>query len=80
MEILHYYYKYDTRFDYLINGPIANIGDFRTSRGVVVAPGCINRKTGFTYSVIDGYDDNIPQLANMPDWLFSIISRDRRRN
>lgn len=75
----HYYYKYDDRFTDIINGPLIKIGDFRTTGGQIVMAGSTNYSTGEMYMVMDGYDNDIPDIRVMPDWIYRIVNSERRR-
>ena len=50
--------------------------DYRTNGGVIVAPGSISYMTGNYYQIIDGYENNIPQIADMPTWLIGLLVKD----
>ena len=71
----HYYFKYAP---YLAN--IGNMNsildkpiDYRTNNGVIVFPGNTSQKTGNQYVIIDGYDNNVPLIADMPGWLIGLL-------
>lgn len=70
----HYYFKYR---QYLQNIPnmIKILGiplDYKTNGGMAVFPGSIS-SSGNIYTVVDGYDNNIPQIAELPSWLLSLL-------
>ena len=74
----HFYFKYH---DYMSKIPNRNkildlSLDFRTNGGVIVSPGSISYITGNYYQIIDGYDNNIPQIADLPPWFLAILVTD----
>lgn len=83
---LHIYFKYDSKTAELTNSNriFGYPWDFRSSGGIVVAPGSILKETGREYKVLSGYplrpSDNpeepptpYPLIAEMPDWIFQML-------
>ena len=74
----HYYFKYNYNLRNIPNrNAILDMPlDYRTNGGVIVAPGSISYMTGNYYQIIDGYENNIPQIADMPTWLIGLLVKD----
>ncbi len=74
----HYYFKYNYNLRNIPNrNAILDMPlDYRTNGGAIVAPGSISYITGNYYQVIDGYDNNIPRIVDMPIWLLGLLVRD----
>lgn len=70
----HYYFKYEPILSKIpnMNGILGMPIDYRTNDGVIVFPGSVS-ESGNVYTIIDGYDNNIPQIASMPPWLFGLL-------
>lgn len=78
----HYYFEYEDRFDCFsnvskcisLNGSKLSV-DIRTKAGFAVAPFSYHCDAKRRYEIVNGFDDETPQIRKMPEWLYEQLKQ-----